>query len=151
MSDDVAGYRSATIERALAAGSLKHLVTLELKTNTCFNPAYLDSDVFKWCTPVLEDLNVDLINLLPWEDVEGRKFFVNLPKLRKLCMFFDEGFPGARVIEDTPLSVTELRVFWEVDTESLPYVLQPGLQKLSVDASDYDNSIVSDDLHLECR
>jgi hypothetical protein len=112
--------------------------------------ARLDSDVCVWCTPALEELYVHL-TIPAFAEVGRCKFFVNLPRLQKLSMVFDDALPGERIIEDTPPSVTELKVFLDEGAESMPLVLQPGLQKLSVDANEFDVDTLFYDLHLEFR
>lgn len=73
---------------ALVVGTLRHLVTLDMRHN-CLDAAYLDSDVYSWCTPVLENLYLFLgksKDVTPGM-LEQRTFLVNLPKLRSLYVF----------------------------------------------------------------
>jgi hypothetical protein len=152
--DDVAGYCNNTLGHALVTGALRHLVTLEINPYDGFDPGFLDSDEYGWCTPFLENLTVSLRQRKAASQklLRVRKFFVNLTRLRRLSVDFEKGIRSEFVIEDVPRSVTELKVVWGFHTGSLPLVPQPGLEKLSVEANFIvDRFTVFGDLHLECR
>jgi hypothetical protein len=133
LSGEVVGYCHDTLGHALVTGRLKHLVTLKIRPESCFDPGYLDSDVYQWCTPLLESLIVRLgvPTAVDWRMLDQRKFFVNLPNLRRLALEFQK-FQGDTILMDTPPSVTELTVVWVGHTGRLPPVLQPSVEKLSV-------------------
>jgi hypothetical protein len=135
LRDDVVGYSNETLGHALTSGNLKNLVTLEVSVDYAMDPGYLDSDVYRWCTPSLEYFTVylDAAKAVDRRRLRQRKFFVNLPRLRRLSVTFNDEFCIKPILENIPESVAELEINWFVDGgESLPPVLQPGLEKLSV-------------------
>jgi hypothetical protein len=135
LANGVMGYRHDTLGHALTTGTLKHLVTLQIAPDDCFDPSYLDSDEYRWRTPLLENLTIDLCKpqAVKRRTLKKRKFFVNLPNLRRLSLVFWKEFHGEAITEDVPESVFELRLVWENHAGRLPLVLQPGLQRLSLE------------------
>jgi hypothetical protein len=152
INGDVVGFCSDTLGDALVSGTLRHLVTLEARPKQYVDPAFLDSDVYGWCTPLLETLSVKLSE--PWADVmqvEERKFFVNLPQLRRLFVEFQEEYCSRAIMESIPLSVTDLTLMLSAEQmNGLPCVPQPGLERLAFDTFPI-GSIVFIDLHLQYR
>ncbi len=131
----VAGFGQDTLGHALVTGNLRHLITLHLHPEGDVEPAYLDSDVYGWCTPELEYLSVGLSNPKAEQQVvlDKCKFFVNLPKLQRLTLFFGRYLSCQHILEDIPETVTRLKMSGMDDVLNLPLLFQPGLEKLSFD------------------
>jgi hypothetical protein len=149
---DVVGYSHESLGDALVSGNLRHLVTLVLRPDQYFDPSFLDCDVYKWCTPLLEKLSVKLgkPKAVKQRKLEERKFFVHLPKLRRLCVRFEAKYCCEAIIGGIPQSVTDLKMFSIQQMGGLPFVPQPGLRRLSLDEV-YSNRVISCNLNLQCR
>ncbi len=155
------GFNQDTLGHALVTGALRHLVMLEVRPADRLDPGYLDSDVYRWCTPGLENLMASLgkSKAARRSMLEERKFFVNVPKIRRLFVNIETQSHGEAVLKDIPQSVTELSVYWSTQTGArLPAVLQPGLEKLSLEGfrggEDYYGNVtrpVVGDLNLQYR
>jgi hypothetical protein len=152
ITSDAVGYRDETLGHALATGTLRHLVTLDVWPSQNFDHCLLDSNVYRWCTPLLENLTVKLGRQKPtrWRTLEGYKFFVNLPKLRRLYMFFADELTDLSIVEDVPQTVAELKLECYEPAKSLPNILHVGLEMVSLDGFSVDN-VVTPTLNLNYR
>jgi hypothetical protein len=133
ISDDVVGYCQDTLGQALVTGTLRHLVTLKIRPKRGLDPGFLDSNVYEWRTPLLEELAAALIapDAVTPTMLSERRFFVNLPKLRLLSMNLAEELLVEAIVEDIPQTVTDLKLYCSMTR--LPPVRQPGLKKLALD------------------
>jgi hypothetical protein len=112
LKDVVVRYSNDTLGHALTSGNLKNLVALEVSVEEGLDPSYLDSDVYGWCTPSLEYLKVklDLARAMSRRMLIRRKFFVNLPRLRRMSVIFGQHFQVKPILDSIPVSVAELKM-----------------------------------------
>jgi hypothetical protein len=136
VTNRVVGYCRNTLGHALVSGKLKNLVTLDVQPFDGLDPGYLDSDVYRWCTPLLENLSVSISKgkAVTRRMLRQRKFFVNLPRLLRLSVTFEHKSDVQLILENIPEHVSELKlsVGCRHREESLPLVFQPGLTRLSI-------------------
>ncbi len=152
---DVVGFCHEALGHALVSGTLRHLVTLTLTPEQYFDPCYLDSDVYGWCTPSLECLSLKLSTprALVRRSLERRKFFAHLPKLRWLCLEFKQDVHANHrkaIVKDVPRTVTELKMYCVKPGESLHRARLPGPKKLSL-VGRYSSDPMFGDLNLQDR
>ncbi len=90
LANGVMGYRHDTLGHALTTGTLKHLVTLQIAPDDCFDPSYLDSDEYRWRTPLLENLTIDAAGCQA-EDAQEAQVFCQPAEPTAVVVGFLEG------------------------------------------------------------
>jgi hypothetical protein len=124
---------------------------LDIRPRSRFDPSFLDSNVYGWCTPSLENLNIDLSSpkAVTMRMLGQRRFFVNITRLRRLRVsFWDElNVLNTVVMKDFPQSLVELKIVSGFDEDLavpsvvLPPVCQMVLEKLRLQVYEPDGFV----------